>query len=269
VRRALRPETVRAHFSARGTVSRWWNPESGPLRFHYEAEIRVLEERLCLPAGAEILDLGTGRGRFGLRMASHGHSVVAVDLNPEMLQEARARAEALGLTERFSVVEAAAENLSTLADRAFDAVLCMELFDHLPHLPPVLAEVRRVLRPRGRFAFTWVPNESAYGALGNLQRWWLRRRGREDAILSRTYSASEIRQAVEGAGFRIEGLFGVGLLCFNAQTRVRLPRVLDSTLRAVARAEAAWRPYHARPSVARRCAHAVGIAVVDGERART
>ena len=38
-------------------------------------------------------------------------------------------------------------------------------------------EMRRVLKPGGRFIFTYVPGESIYGALGNTYR-WLRARTR-------------------------------------------------------------------------------------------
>lgn len=43
-----------------------------------------------VPRGARILDAGCGTGRVGGRLAAAGHQVVGVDLDPELIAEARA-----------------------------------------------------------------------------------------------------------------------------------------------------------------------------------
>jgi 2-polyprenyl-6-hydroxyphenyl methylase/3-demethylubiquinone-9 3-methyltransferase len=256
-------ERVGAYFAAPRTVSEWWTPDEGPLAFHYEAELRVLDERVAPRADWRALDLGTGRGRFAVHVAERGCHVVALDVNPDMLEAARAAARARGVAERVEVRRGSAEDLSAFAPESFDLVLCMELFDHLPDLRAALGEARRVLAPGGRFVFSYVPSESLYGAIGNAYRRWRARRRPDDLMISRTYSLPEVRARLAAAGLRLEAFFGLGLLCLNAQTRLFSDSAPARALNALARFEAARRPYHAVPWLARHAAHVVGIARPD------
>lgn len=51
-------------------------------------EARLIDA--MVPRGARILDAGCGTGRVGGRLAAAGHQVVGVDLDPELVAEARA-----------------------------------------------------------------------------------------------------------------------------------------------------------------------------------
>jgi 2-polyprenyl-3-methyl-5-hydroxy-6-metoxy-1,4-benzoquinol methylase len=251
---------VRAYFARRGTVATWWAPEEGPLAFHYAAELRVIEEQLSIDPRWEVLDVGTGRGRFGLHFAARGCRVVGVDLNPDMLELTREAARKRGLEERFEVRSGDAQALRDFEDERFDVVLCMELFDHLPDLGCALREVRRVLRPDGRLVFSYVPSESLYGALGNALRGALRCARPDPRLISRTYSSAAIRANLAEVGLALERYWGIGLLCLNAQTRVLPRRRGLGILDALARAEARRRAYYAAPRLAQRAAHVVGFA---------
>lgn len=258
----LEARRVRDYFSRRDTVAEWWSPEEGPLAFHYDAELRVLDEKLLSrPAWAgrelDVLDVGTGRGRFGLHLARRGARVVGVDLNPDMIELAGARAAELGLDDRFQVREGSAEELAVHGIGRFDLVLCMELFDHLPDLSRVLSEMHRALRPGGRLAFTYVPSESLYGALGDLYRRWMRSSG--ELLISRTYGLDQVRELLADADLVLEAHYGIGVLCANAQTRLFNDNPLTRLLTGVARLESRWRPYH-EGALARRGAHVVGVA---------
>jgi len=258
----LESERVRDYFARRETVATWWTPDEGPLAFHYDAELQVLEEQLLARpefAGRElqVLDVGTGRGRFGVHLAERGHRVIGVDLNPDMVELAAENARRRGVGDRYQVRQGSAENLSGHGVECFDLVLCMELFDHLPDLSRVLAEMQRALRPGGRLAFTWVPDESLYGALGNLYR--RVRRDRGEPMISRTWSLRELERRLAGAGLALEQHFGIGVLCASAQTRLFGDNPLVRLATAVARLESRWRPYHAG-WLARHGAHGVGIA---------
>jgi SAM-dependent methyltransferase len=89
-----------------------------------------------------ILDLGCGDGQLTQRLVSAGASVVGVDASPEMLVAARAR----GIDAR----EGHAESLP-FADCTFDAVFSNAALHWVRNQDAMLAEVRRVLRPGGRF----------------------------------------------------------------------------------------------------------------------
>jgi demethylmenaquinone methyltransferase/2-methoxy-6-polyprenyl-1,4-benzoquinol methylase len=102
--------------------------------------------------GWRVLDLGAGTGALALRAASLGAEVVAIDVNPAMLDVARRRAEAAGLGERITWREMGVAEMGDIPDRAFDAVsagLC------LSELSPderryALRQARRILGSEGR-----------------------------------------------------------------------------------------------------------------------
>ncbi len=256
----LDPRHVSDYFGRHGTVERWWTPDSGPLSFHYDAEIQVLEDHLTVDPDWQVLDVGTGRGRFGAWFAQQGCRVVGVDVNPEMLDEARATALRLGIEDRFRLEQASAEDLSGLGDAAFDVVLCMELFDHLPDLDRALAEMKRTLKPDGRLLFTYVPSESLYGCLGNAYRLLQTGLGRKRGLISRTYTQRDLRRRLARHELVLERYFGIGLLCINAQTRLFTDHPLTRALTALARAEARRHPYYTGARLARHGAHVVGVA---------
>jgi 2-polyprenyl-6-hydroxyphenyl methylase/3-demethylubiquinone-9 3-methyltransferase len=253
-------ERVADYFARRGTVAEWWRPEEGPLAFHYAAELRVLEDALAVDPRWQVLDVGTGPGRFGLWFAERGCRVVGVDLNPEMRERASEAARSRGLQARFEVVAGRAEDLSRFEAARFDVVLCMELFDHLPDLGAALAAMARVLRPDGRFLFTYVPRESLYGMLGNAWRWLRARTTPGELMISRTYGFAEVERALRAGGLELAQHFGVGALCLSAQTRLFAASPLVRLATALARAEARRWPYHRGAFLARRGAHVVGIA---------
>ncbi|MDR3636729.1 MAG: methyltransferase domain-containing protein [Isosphaeraceae bacterium] len=119
--------------------------------------LRALREVLGPLEGRRILDLGCGKGRFGRRLADGGAAVVGLDLSAAMLASASGLPRVRGSARRLP-----------LASGVFDAVIAVEVFEHLPGLDDVLAEARRVLRPGGLLA---VIDKNA--AALNAQRPWL------------------------------------------------------------------------------------------------
>ena len=94
-----------------------------------------------LPTG-RALDMAAGSGRYSRRLAALGHQVLAVDLSAAMLRR---------LSELSEVRRVRADMLALpLADAAVDTVVCSLALTHLPVLEPAIAEMARVLRPRGR-----------------------------------------------------------------------------------------------------------------------
>ncbi|AXQ27834.1 methyltransferase domain-containing protein [Solimonas sp. K1W22B-7] len=111
--------------------------------------------------GERVLDLATGTGITAIAARERGARVTAVDLTPELLEVARAKAQAEGYDD-IDFREGDAEALS-LPDASFDVVLstCGHMF--APDQPRVAAELARVTRPGGRVVFlAWTPE----GGLG-------------------------------------------------------------------------------------------------------
>jgi SAM-dependent methyltransferase len=131
-------------------------------------------DRYC-PSNGHLLDLGCGTGRLLVAQGRRGCRVMGVDLSLPMLQEARAKAAAAGM--QASLVQANIVDLTCLRAELFDCVAC--LFSTLGMVQGaderrrVVAHVRRVLRPGGRFVLH-VHNRwfNAWNAQG--RRWLLR-----------------------------------------------------------------------------------------------
>jgi ubiquinone/menaquinone biosynthesis C-methylase UbiE len=97
----------------------------------------------------QALDVATGAGHTAMAFAPRVASVIATDLTPRMLEVAQDLARKRNLA-NLTFQLADAENLP-FADAAFDLVTCRTAPHHFADVPRFLAEVRRVLKPRGTF----------------------------------------------------------------------------------------------------------------------
>ncbi|MGH8929804.1 MAG: class I SAM-dependent methyltransferase [Egibacteraceae bacterium] len=110
---------------------------------------RLLWQRVLGPPPLRVLDVGTGTGMVGLLLALLGYEVTAVDAAESMLDQARRKAGAAGLTVTFQ--HALADRLP-YPDGAFDAVVCRLLLQTLLEPERCVREWRRCVRPGGRIA---------------------------------------------------------------------------------------------------------------------
>lgn len=100
-------------------------------------------------SGVDIADLGCGTGACGVQFASIKRRLVGVDLSPRMAEQARAR----GVYDEVAVGEVHTW-LATAAGASFDVVCAADVFIYIGTLDDVFAEVHRLLRPGGWFAFS-------------------------------------------------------------------------------------------------------------------
>jgi len=116
----------------------------------------------AIKPGETVLDVGTGTGVVAITAARAGASVTGLDLTPALVEAARENARIAGLTVQW--FEGDAESLP-FPDAHFDVVLSQ--FGHMfaPRPDVVVAEMRRVLKPRGRVAFATWPPEHFVGRL--------------------------------------------------------------------------------------------------------
>jgi ubiquinone/menaquinone biosynthesis C-methylase UbiE len=136
----------------------------------YDQEVNaliVLEEAhvdhlLASVSYTHALDVGTGTGRYALKLARSGASVTAIDQSPEMLARARQAARSEGLAIDFQQVSL--EDGLPFAAQHFDLLTCTLMLCHLPDLLPALRECARVLRPAGTLLLTdFHPGSVRYG----------------------------------------------------------------------------------------------------------
>jgi ubiquinone/menaquinone biosynthesis C-methylase UbiE len=124
----------------------------------FQAAARILSERLSLPSSGSVLDIGTGTGIVLGALAPTAARLTGCDRSMGMIGVARARVPAA----RFVAADA---TTLPFRDASFDAVSASFVLSHLGDPEAGLREVRRVLKPGGRFAMTsWAADEDERGA---------------------------------------------------------------------------------------------------------
>jgi SAM-dependent methyltransferase len=132
------------------------------VRLLMEPWVRCLVDVAALQAAEHVLDVACGTG-FVARLAAHcvgaEGRVVGVDLNASMIEAARAAS----VRDAGTIIEWRTGDAAALPfeNGVFDVVLCQQGVQFFPNRVQALQEMRRVLHPGGRLAFT------VWGAIGD------------------------------------------------------------------------------------------------------
>jgi ubiquinone/menaquinone biosynthesis C-methylase UbiE len=110
----------------------------------------VFDHLLSLGSISQVLEVGGGPAKLWLhnqeRIPSEWH-ITLVDFSQGMVDQAQVNLEAV--TGHFEFKQADVQALP-FADHSFDAVIANHMLYHVPDLAKGLAELRRVLKPKGR-----------------------------------------------------------------------------------------------------------------------
>jgi 2-polyprenyl-6-hydroxyphenyl methylase/3-demethylubiquinone-9 3-methyltransferase len=130
----------------------WWDPAGPAAILHAINRPRVdfYLKALGDLQGRLVLDAGCGGGLVAKELAAAGARVVGVDRSLGSLGVAR---RAVG--DRFRPAQGRLERLP-IADASVDVVVAADVLEHLPDLPAAVAELARVLAPRGSFVFDTI-----------------------------------------------------------------------------------------------------------------
>lgn len=104
-------------------------------------------------AGKSVLDLGCAGGFMAEALAEKGAIVTGIDPAAQAIEAAKVHAAQSGLPITYDV--GVGEALP-YGDGAFDAVVCVDVLEHVRDLPLVVSEVTRVLRPGGIFLYDTI-----------------------------------------------------------------------------------------------------------------
>src|ERR1700742_4704794 len=129
---------------------------------YMEQGARIFYEQLDVPAGCQLLDVACGSGQLALWAARDGVKVTGVDIAPNLVQRAQARAHAEGLNARF--MEGDAEALP-FEDASFDVVTSLVGAMFAPRPALVARELLRVCSPGGTIA---MGNWTREGFIGQM-----------------------------------------------------------------------------------------------------
>lgn len=137
-----------------------------------------LYPRICRHLSGTVLDIGCGIGD----MVGHRPRTIGVDVNPKAVAFCQSR----GL--RVQLMHA---DRLPFMDCEFDGAILDNVLEHLERPEPLLAEVRRVLKVRGRFV-VGVPGARGFES---------------DPDHKRHYPETALVHAIGNAGFQLSRIF--------------------------------------------------------------
>ena len=117
----------------------------------YAADLALWRELADTREGP-ILELGCGTGRVALDLALRGHDVAALDSDPELVDELRARARRAGVSVRGEVGDARSFELGSRFALVLAPMQIVQLFGSRDGRESMLRCVRRHLQPGGLLA---------------------------------------------------------------------------------------------------------------------
>ena len=207
-----------ARFSA--LADAWWDPDGSfrPLHKLNPVRIRYIRDALCAAhgrdpdgagplAGLEIVDVGCGGGLLCEPLARLGARVTGIDPSARNIEIAANHAARAGLEIAYragTVEDLVAEG------RRFDAVVALEVVEHVPDLGDFVAACIGAARPGGRLFFATLNRTPQSFLLGIVAAEYVLRwlpRGTHD--WRRFVRPSELARALRAGGARIGALDGV------------------------------------------------------------
>jgi tocopherol O-methyltransferase len=158
--------------------------------------VRRVADLAGIDRGQKVCDLGCGYGAAArLLLRDYGARVTGITLSAAQYEFARARTVD---GEPVYILGDWMESL--LPARSFDAVVAIESVEHMADKRACFREVRRVLRPGGRFVFsTWLAGER----MREWERRWLLEPICREGRLGDLGTADEHRLWLDAAGFSL------------------------------------------------------------------
>lgn len=139
----------------------WWDPEGsfrtlhrinparlGFIRQHLTTHLRSDPSSLRPFEGLTLLDIGCGGGLIAEPMSRLGFAVTGIDADAEAIAIAQAHAQGVGLAIDYRVTTA--ESMAD-ADQRFDAVLALEVIEHVADQAIFLGSLGVLVRQSGAF----------------------------------------------------------------------------------------------------------------------
>ena len=211
-----------ARFAAQ--AAEWWNPHGPMAALHRINPVRIgyIRDRLCAQFGSDpkqakpllglaIADIGCGAGLLCEPLARLGATVTGVDAAPENITAATAHAAGMELAIRYRCATA-----EELAGETFDAVLAMEIIEHVPDPAAFTGAVAALVKPGGVLIASTLNRTPKSLALGVVAAEYLLRwvpRGTHD--WRKFVKPSEFARDLRASGMTVNEVTGIS---FEAAT---------------------------------------------------
>lgn len=175
----------------------WTERFEGESREIYRRRAEIVDATGVKP-GMTVADVGAGTGFFSMmfarRVAPGGH-VIAVDISPTFLDAIAKRAASEGLANVST--RPGTQTDTQLPEASVDLVFTSDVYHHFEQVPPILASIRKALKPAGRFVvidFERTPGVTPARTLAHV------RLGKEDVVREVESNGFRLAQEVASAG---------------------------------------------------------------------
>lgn len=208
-----------ARFAA--IAGEWWDARGKfrPLHALNPPRLRFIRDNLAAHfgrdplrprplAGLRLLDIGCGGGLIAEPMVRLGGEVTGVDAAPENIAVAARHAQEAGLSIDYR--SGTAEELAA-AGKRFDAVLALEIVEHVADLPLFFRACAELVRPGGAFVLSTLNRTAKSFLLGKIGAEYVLRwlpRGTHD--WRRFVTPAEAAAGLRPHGLRVEAVGGLG-----------------------------------------------------------
>lgn len=136
-------------------ASQWWDENGHAKPLHHINPARLEYVRRYLDeSNAQVMDIGCGAGILTESLVRVFPNTFGVDASHEMIEIAREHAESqkIDITYHCSSIEDIIETLST----PLDAIVCMELLEHLDDPSAFLKSCYQCLKPGGKLFLSTI-----------------------------------------------------------------------------------------------------------------
>jgi phosphoethanolamine N-methyltransferase len=159
-----------------------------------EGNIANMVEGLNLQ-GKRVLDIGCGIGGPAFVLASkYGANVVGIDIEPQLVEQAKLRAEGMGLSSQCEFITVKPGPFS-FPDDSFDVVFSSGTIMTIEGKTDVFAEIFRILKPGGILTvYDWTKTDGDYS--DDMLYWF-----KMERITYDMKTFSEYEALLQGAGF--------------------------------------------------------------------
>lgn len=196
---------------------RWWDPTSefkplheiNPLRLDYIDQIVGLQ-------GKHVIDVGCGGGILAESMALRGANVTGIDLGEKALKVAQLHRLETGVSLDYRLISV--EDIAEEQPSSYDAVVCMEMLEHVPDPAAVVKACAKLAKPGADVFFSTLnrnPKSYLFAVIGAEYVLNMLPKGTHE--YDRFIKPSELASWARGAGLEIIGYKGMS---YNPLTQV-------------------------------------------------
>lgn len=136
-------------------ASQWWdeNGNAKPLHHINPARLEYIKRYLNDP-NSKVMDIGCGAGILTESLVKLFQNTIGVDASPEMIEIAREHAKSQNLNVNY--YNSSIEKIIAEISEPFDAIVCMELLEHLDDPYMFIKNCYQCLKPGGKLFLSTI-----------------------------------------------------------------------------------------------------------------